>query len=129
MNLFAERSPPNEEARQASLKRQSDDHLLFAFKGGSQAASAAFQAGYCALLSALSAGQISVGADKLGDHDLPFAWTDGRGSATRTPQSSNISECGKLSSTLQNASTDLIKTRHTLIKASECQHPRREPLS
>lgn len=63
MNLSAERSPHDEEARQASLKRQSDDHLLFAFKGGSSAASAAFQAGYCALLSALSADETNTFAD------------------------------------------------------------------
>lgn len=54
----AEEPPPDEEARHAALKRQSDDHLQFAFKGGASAAAAAFQAGYCALLSALSAEEL-----------------------------------------------------------------------
>lgn len=55
---------PSEEARLASLKRQSDDHLQMAFAGGASAAGAAFQAGYCALLSALSLDE----AASLEDH-------------------------------------------------------------
>lgn len=53
----------DEDARHTALKRQSDDHLQFAFRGGPSAATAAFQAGYCALLSTLSAAELAAFPD------------------------------------------------------------------
>lgn len=68
MNATAAAPTPSDSARVAALRRQSDDHWKFALQASargrsSSATGSAYQAGYCALLSVLSADEIQALAD------------------------------------------------------------------